>query len=75
MIDSACTLSYSDGNVVVGKGAEYCIPIAQIKNMLVQTSHATISAVLLNELAKNNVHTVFCDERHNPSLEISAYTS
>ena len=42
--------------------------------MIVNTSTVTITASLLNELAKNNISTVFCDEKHNPSFEISAFS-
>ena len=75
IIDSACTLSYGDNSIIVGKDTEYSIPIAQVRSILINARGVTVSAALISELAKNNIHSVFCDERHNPSCEISAFSS
>lgn len=33
------------------------------------------SSALLNELSNNNIHTVFCDEKYNPSFEITPFSN
>ena len=75
VIDSACALSYGDGNIIVRKDGEYRVPISQVRNILVNTNSVTVSAALLNALSKNNVHSVFCDDRHNPSFELAPFSN
>ncbi len=75
VIDSACTLSYGDGNVIVRKDTEYTVPISQIKSLLISSNRVMVSSVLLNELSNCNIHTVFCDGKHNPAFEVSPFSN
>lgn len=74
VIEKPCNLSYGDGNVIVRNDEEYEIPLVQLKSMIVNTGAITITATLLNELSKKNVKVVFCDEKHNPSFEVSGFS-
>ena len=75
IIDSKSELLCSDGNLVVKNETVKTIPIAELKTVLVNSLTTTITVSVLNELSKNNVKLIFCDERHNPNCELCGYTS
>lgn len=51
--------------------AEECIPLDQIRNLLVVTQSCSVSAPLLNELSKRFVNVILCDEKRMPSCHIA----
>lgn len=47
--------------------------INEINTLIVQSTAVSMTAALLNELTKNNIKVIFCDEKCNPSSELLPY--
>ncbi|MDE5593030.1 MAG: type II CRISPR-associated endonuclease Cas1 [Clostridiales bacterium] len=61
-------------NMMVIRGeAEKKIFIDEINTVIIQSTAVAVTAALLNELAKNNIKVIFCDEKCNPSAELLPY--
>ena len=73
IVDSACKLSYKKGYVVLKKEHDSMVHISEIDVLIVATTQVTITCMALNELTKNKVKIIFCDEKHNPLCETVSY--
>ncbi len=61
-------------NMMVIRGdVENKIFINEINTLIIQSTAVAVTAALLNELVKNNIKVVFCDEKFNPSSELLPY--
>ncbi len=61
-------------NMMVIRGdVEKKIFINEINTLIIQSTAVAVTAALLNELVKNNIKVVFCDEKFNPSAELLPY--
>lgn len=49
------------------------IYIGEIAMVIIQSTAVSLTAMLLNELIKNKIKVIFCDEKHNPSSELVSY--
>ena len=49
------------------------ISLGEIYIVIVENTAVSLTAVLLNELIKNKIKVVFCDEKRNPSSELIQY--
>lgn len=49
------------------------INLGEIYMVIVENTAVSLTAVLLNELVKNKIKVVFCDEKRNPSSELIQY--
>lgn len=49
------------------------ISLGEIYMFIVENTAVSLTAVLLNELVKNKIKVVFCDEKRNPSSELIQY--
>ena len=49
------------------------ISLGEIYIVIVENTAVSLTAVLLNELVKNKIKVVFCDEKRNPSSELIQY--
>lgn len=49
------------------------ISLGEIYMVIVENMAVSLTAVLLNELVKNKIKAVFCDEKRNPSSELIQY--
>lgn len=49
------------------------VHISEISVLLVENAMTSITASLMNELVKNKIKVIFCDEKHNPSFELAPY--
>ena len=49
------------------------ISLGEIYMVIVENTAVSLTAVLLNELVKNKIKAVFCDEKRNPSSELIQY--
>lgn len=58
-----------DGNKV------HKIYMKDISHVIVNTTEASITFALLNEIVKNKIKLIFCDEKRNPAAEISPFYS
>lgn len=46
------------------------IHLSEISLLIVETTRSSITTALLNELVKQKIKTIFCDEKQNPSSEL-----
>ncbi|MDE6398535.1 MAG: type II CRISPR-associated endonuclease Cas1 [Clostridiales bacterium] len=61
-------------NMLVIRGeVEKRVFLQEINTLIIQSTAVSVTAALLNELAKNNVKVIFCDEKCNPSAELLPY--
>ncbi len=49
------------------------IHIDEISVLIIETTACSVTAALMNELTKQKVKVIFCDEKHNPSFELTPY--
>ena len=49
------------------------ISLGEIYMVIVENTAVSLTAVLLNELVKNKIKVIFCDEKRNPSSELIKY--
>lgn len=72
--DSGSELSCSDGNLQIKvKENVYTFALYQLSTVLIATTNSTVTSEALNELCKNNVRVIFCDEKYNPTSELCVY--
>lgn len=61
-------------NFMIIRGeTEKRIFINEINTVIIQSTAVSFTAALLNELARNNIKVIFCDEKCNPSAELIPY--
>ncbi len=73
VISNHCKLDYSMGYMVarsVDKTSK--VYIDEISVLVIETTACSITAALMNELIKKKVKVIFCDEKHNPSHELTS---
>ncbi len=58
-----------DGNEI------HKIYLKDISHIIVNTTEASITFALLNEIVKNKIKLIFCDEKRNPAAEVASYYS
>lgn len=47
--------------------------IPEISVLILESTAISLTTALISELIKNNVKIIFCDEKHNPESEVTAY--
>ena len=61
-------LDYSLNFLTVRKEAETRkVSLSEIYMIIIESTAVSITAVLLNELMKNKIKVIFCDEKRNPN--------
>ncbi|MDR2201307.1 MAG: type II CRISPR-associated endonuclease Cas1 [Clostridiales bacterium] len=70
LIDKNVDLTYSTGNLIVKGDVDKHIPLCDIRTVIINSLQVTLTAYLLNELRKNKIKVIFCDEKYNPCSEI-----
>lgn len=74
VIRSRAKLDYKMNYMVVRKLEETSkIFIDEIHTLIIESTAVSLTAALLNELTKNKVKIIFCDEKRNPSSELIGY--
>lgn len=74
VIRSRAKLDYKMNYMVVRKLEETSkIFIDEIHTLIIESTAVSLTAALLNELIKNKVKIIFCDEKRNPSSELISY--
>lgn len=73
VIDSDCSVKLRESNLTVTADTEKSVPIEQIRMVLINSYNVQISVKLINELIRNQVKIVFCNEKHNPFCEVTGY--
>ena len=76
IIQAHNTLGLRDEQIVLkSEDGEECIPVEQVREILVMSEAGSISFPLLIRLSESNTKVVFCDHRKNPVSEITPYYS
>lgn len=66
-------LDYQMGYLVIRKDNTTKVFINEISILIIETTAVSLTAALLNELVKNKVKIIFCDEKRNPASELLPY--
>ena len=73
VVSSSAKLDYQLGFMVIRKQDVVKIHISEISVVLIETTAVSLTAALLSELTKKKVKVIFCDEKRNPSSELTPY--
>lgn len=74
VITKTSKLDYSMGHLVVRDVESTTkIHISEISVLIIESTAVSITAALLNELINKKVKVIFCDDKHNPSFELTPY--
>lgn len=66
VIKNRCKLDYSLNYMVYRGEVTKKVHLSEISMLIIESTAVSITAVLINELIKNNIAIVFCDEKHSP---------
>ena len=77
VIENRAKLELKLSHLVVRQdGNKICkIYLKDISHIIVNTTEASITFALLNEIVKNKIKLIFCDEKRNPAAEVAPYYS
>lgn len=73
VISKSAKLDYQLGYMVVRQETVSKIHLSEIYMLIIETTAASFTAVLMAELVKSKVKVVFCDEKRNPLSELMPY--
>lgn len=74
VITKTAKLDYSMGYMVVRDVESTAkIHISEISVLVVESTAVSVTAALLNEFINKKVKVMFCDDKHNPSFELTPY--
>jgi len=74
VITKTSKLDYSMGYLVVRDvDSTAKIHISEISVLIVESTAVSVTAALLNEMISKKVKVIFCDDKHNPSFELTPY--
>lgn len=71
VISSSAKLDYQMGYMVVRRTDILKIHLSEVEILLIESTAVSLTAALLNELTKKKIKVIFCDEKRNPSLNLS----
>ena len=72
VIDSRCKIAFNSNYLVIKKEKDQLIHIAEIDVLMIATTEINITGVAINELVKNKIVVIFCDEKYNPLCELNS---
>lgn len=73
IISNRAKLDLQLNHLVVRSTETKKIYLGDIAVLIIETTGVSITAALLNELIKNKIKVIFCDEKRNPSCELMPY--
>lgn len=74
MITKPSKLDYSMGYLVVRDvDSTVKIHLSEISVVIVENTASSVTAVLMNQMIAKKIKVIFCDEKRNPSFELTAY--
>ena len=73
IITQKAKLSYKDNFMMITGEDVKMVHLSEINTIIVESNMVQISAYLLNQIAKNKIKLIVCDERHNPTAEMVPY--
>lgn len=77
VIENRAKLELNLGHLVVRQDGNKVkkIYLKDISHIIVNTTEASITFALLNEIVKSRIKLIFCDEKRNPTAEVSPFYS
>ncbi len=75
VISENAKLDYRLGCLIVRKKEVTKINLDEISILLIETTAVSLTSALLNELVKEKIKVIFCDEKRNPASELIPYYS
>lgn len=73
VVTQTCKLDYQMNYLVVRGKETLKIHIQEIAVLMIESTAVSITSYLLNELMKNKVKVIFCDEKRTPNSELVPY--
>ena len=73
VLTNPCRLNYKNNFLVIRTDELKMIHLSEISTVMLENSQISLSNYLLNELVKNKIQIIFCDERHNPTAEVMPF--
>ena len=73
VISNNAKLDYQIGYLVVRGSETTKIHLNEIGMLIIESTAVSMTSYLLNELVKNKIKVVFCDEKRNPCSELVNY--
>ncbi len=73
VVSKSAKLDYQLGFLVVRQDTTTKIHIGEIGVLMIESTAVSLTAYLLSELIKKKVKVIFCDEKRNPSSELTSY--
>ena len=73
IIKNRAKLEVRLNSLIIRGEQEKKIYLGEINTLIVQSTAVSLTASLLNELIKNNIKVIFCDEKCNPQSELLPY--
>lgn len=70
-VSSHSKIDYHLGYLVVRGETVKRVHISEISILIIENTAVSLTAYLVNELIKNNVKLIFCDEKRNPVAEVA----
>ena len=72
VVTGVAKLDLKMGFLVVRKESITKIHLSEIHTLIIESTAVSLTAALLNELIKQKIKVIFCDEMHNPISELIA---
>lgn len=74
VVSRSSKLDFKLGYMVIRDSMETVrVHISEISVLIVENTASSVTAALLNELTKQKIRVIFCDEKRNPSSELISY--
>lgn len=74
VVSKSSKLDLKLGYMVVRDSEETVrVHISEISVLIIENTASSVTASLLNELTKQKIKVIFCDEKRNPSSELVSY--
>lgn len=73
IVSKNCKLSYKNDYLIIRSEELKMIHLSEINMIIVENCMVSITSYLINELANKKIKIIFCNEKHNPSCEITPY--
>ncbi len=70
VIKKRCKLDYCMNYLVYRGEEEKRVHLSEISVLVIESTAVAITTALLNELVKNKVKVIFCDEKHMPTSQL-----
>lgn len=73
ILTNPCRLNYKNNFLQIRADELKMVHLSEISTIILENSQISLSNYLLNELIKNKIQVIFCDERHNPTAEVMPF--